>query len=260
MGKATEESSSLAALTKILDTEDLKLAYQPIVDLKRKTIFAYEALARPSQESFPKGPGQMFEEAARHKLAGALGRLVRQVAVAECPEYPLFLNIHPSELDQYFIVQPDDPIFRHGEDVFVEITEGVPLSHFVLCRQMLNEVQGRGIYLVVDDFGAGYSNVKYIADLEPRVVKLDRQLICGLKGGSRLFMLVKHLVQLCKAMGAKVVAEGIETQGELTAVTEAGCDYGQGYLLARPSNPPPRVQWPRVTGTHSSLTKRNSQS
>src|SRR5690606_19804384 len=141
-------------------------------------------------------------------------------------------------------VQPDDPIFRHSEDVYLEITETVPLSHFRLCRDMLNEVRGRGVHLVVDDLGAGYSNLKYIADLHPRVVKLDRGLVAGLTRGSRMFKLVSAIVRLCSELDSRVVAEGIETETELEAVIAAGARYGQGYLLARPAFPPPDLAWP----------------
>ena len=135
----------------------------------------------------------------------------------------------------------------------------MPLSHFRLCQNMLDEVRGRGVHLVVDDLGAGYSNLKYIADLHPRVVKLDRGLVAGLTITSRLFKLVSAIVRLCGELDAKVVAEGIETIGELTAVIAAGARYGQGYLLARPAYPPPAVSWPedvpavtraRTTGRH----------
>ena len=128
--------------------------------------------------------------------------------------------------------------------MFLEITEAVPLSHFRLCQNVLHEVRGRGVYLVVDDLGAGYSNLKYIADLHPRIVKLDRGLIAGLALHSRLFRLVKSIVVLCKDLGAQVVAEGIETLQELEAVREAGAQYAQGFLLARPDYPPPKAEWP----------------
>ena len=100
------------------------------------------------------------------------------------------------------------------------------------------------MHLVVDDLGAGYSNLKYIADLNPRVVKLDRDLIAGLTRDSRLFKLVSAIVRLCTELDAKVVAEGIETATELDAVVAAGARYGQGYLLARPAFPPPDITWP----------------
>jgi len=122
----------------------------------------------------------------------------------------------------------------------------VPLSHFRLCQTILSEVRDRGIFLVVDDLGAGYSNLKYIADLHPRIVKLDRGLVAGLAHDTRMFKLVSAIVVLCQDLDAVVVAEGIETVDELRAVVDAGATYGQGYLLARPAFPPPPVAWPSV--------------
>jgi EAL domain-containing protein (putative c-di-GMP-specific phosphodiesterase class I) len=170
--------------------------------------------------------------------------MIREMAIEGCPGHPLFLNIHPAELNERWVVQPDDPIFQHSEDVYLEITEGVPLSHFRLCQSILREVRGRGVYLVVDDLGAGYSNLKYIADLNPRIVKLDRDLVAGLTTNTRMFKLVSAIVVLCRELDAMVVAEGIETADELEAVVEAGARFGQGYLLARPAFPPPKIEWP----------------
>src|SRR6185436_19959304 len=186
-----------------------------------------------------------FAAAVESDCCGELGRAIRELAVVNCPNHPLFLNIHPSELNERWLVQPDDPIFQHSEDVYLEITEGVPLSHFRLCQSILREVRGRGVYLVVDDLGAGYSNLRYIADLHPRVVKLDRDLIAGLVKDTRMFKLVSAIVVLCRDLDAMVVAEGIETAQELDAVISAGARFGQGYLLARPAFPPPAVSWPQ---------------
>jgi EAL domain-containing protein (putative c-di-GMP-specific phosphodiesterase class I) len=231
------------AIRRLLDTRDVRVVYQPIVDLKSKAIFAYEALVRSNSPDF-ESPMSLFAAAVQHSCTGELGRLIRELAVEGCPGHPLFLNIHPAELNEAFVVQPNDPIFRHTEDVYLEITEGVPLSHFRLCQSILTEVRGRGVYLVVDDLGAGYSNLRYIADLHPRVVKLDRDLVAGLKKGSRMFKLVSAIVVLCRELDAMVVAEGIETVDELEAVQAAGARFGQGYLLARPAFPPPPVNWP----------------
>lgn len=227
-------------------SRQMKVALQPLVDLRTRTIFAYEALVRPTTPDFQSPPG-MFEAAVQAACVGRLGRAIRELAIAACPNHPLFLNIHPNELDEHWLVQPDDPIFQHSEDVYLEITESVPLSHFRLCQSILHEIRGKGIYLVVDDLGAGYSNLKYIADLSPRVVKLDRELIKGLTRASRMHRLVSSIVMLCEDLGASVVAEGIETAEELFAVRDAGVHYGQGYLLARPSNPPPGIHWPDST-------------
>ena len=228
---------------RVLATDELWVAYQPVVDLRTRRAFAYEALARTTAPEFD-GPLSLFASAARYGLTGELGRRLRQLAVEGCPDYPLFINVNPAELNERWVVQPDDPIFRHSEDVYLEITEGVPLSHFALCQNMLAEVRGRGVHLVVDDLGAGYSNVKYIADLHPRIVKLDRDLIAGLVEDSRLFKLVSAIVVLCNELDALVVAEGIETVSELEAVIDAGAQFGQGYLLARPAFPPPEIVWP----------------
>jgi EAL domain-containing protein (putative c-di-GMP-specific phosphodiesterase class I) len=230
------------AIRRVLDARDVRVVYQPVVDLRSQKIFAYEALVRSKAPEFD-SPMSLFAAAVDHSCVGELGRLIREMAVASC-DYPLFLNVHPAELNERYIVQLDDPIFDHGKDVYLEITEGVPLSHFELCKSILAEVRGRGIYLVVDDLGAGYSNLKYIADLEPRIVKLDRMLVAGLTEDSRLFKLVCGIVVLCQELGAAVVAEGIETADELDAVIASGARYGQGYLLARPAYPPPEITWP----------------
>src|SRR5205085_6719952 len=165
-------------------------------------------------------------------------------SIAGCPNTALFINVQPDELLEHFLVQPDDPIFRHGEQVYLELTEAVPMQRLDLVAQMLTEIQSRGVHIVVDDLGSGYSNLRYLADLQPRVVKLDRELITGLRMGTRRFALVQGLVALCTDLGAKVVAECIETPEELDASIEAGCHLGQGYVLARPALPPPPMVWP----------------
>jgi EAL domain-containing protein (putative c-di-GMP-specific phosphodiesterase class I) len=236
----------LRTVRAVIDARALRVALQPVVDLTTRKTFAYEALVRCQSAAFP-SPPELFEAAVKERLTGELGRSIRELAIRAAPDHRLFLNVHPSELNERWLVQPDDPIFRHGEDVFLEITESVPLSHFLLCQSMLREIRGKGIYLVVDDLGAGYSNLKYIADLSPRVVKLDRELVAGLTRGSRLQRLVASLVRLCRELDASVVAEGIETVDELAAVCDAGVRFGQGFLLARPAFSPPAVHWPRLT-------------
>ncbi|MGE0399434.1 MAG: EAL domain-containing protein [Kofleriaceae bacterium] len=234
------------AIRRVLDQQEVYVAYQPIVDLGARRIFAYEALARPRAPEFS-NPLQLFAAAVEHACTGELGQLLRKMSIEGCPNFPLFINIHPSELNEHRIIQPSDPLYQHDRDVYLEITEGVPLSHFHLCQTILSEVRGRGIHLVVDDLGAGYSNLKYIADLHPKIVKLDRDLIAGLTTDSRLFKLVSAVVQLCTQLDALVVAEGIETVAELEAVIDAGAHFGQGYLLAKPAFPPPDIVWPEGT-------------
>jgi EAL domain-containing protein (putative c-di-GMP-specific phosphodiesterase class I) len=131
----------------------------------------------------------------------------------------------------------------HDHEVYLEITESVPLTHFELCMSVLREIRARGgVHLVVDDLGAGYSNLKRIADLEPSVVKLDRDLIMGIDKSHRQRQLVRSVVQLCTDLQARVVAEGIETRDEYLALRDTGVVFGQGYYFARPAFPLPVVR------------------
>lgn len=217
---------------------DLRVVFQPVVDIRSGEVLAYEALARSQDPAFP-SPPVLISAAIQHDCCGELGRILRALAIEGCPSAALFLNIHPKEFEEGWLLRPDDPIFRHDQPVYLEITESVPLSLSTECFGTLREIRNKGVRLVVDDLGAGYSNLKYIADLAPEVVKLDRGLVASLTLDTRLYRLVRALVRLCVDLDAKVVAEGIETESELLAVRDAGVHYGQGYFLARPAFPPP---------------------
>jgi EAL domain-containing protein (putative c-di-GMP-specific phosphodiesterase class I) len=222
---------------------DLSAVFQPIVSLAGGSLFAYEALVRCRVAHLP--PTALFERAAALRSAGRLGRMMREIAVPLCNGIPLFVNVHPTELEQGWLQRADDPIFSHDDDIYLEVTESAPTTHFDLCVKVLREVCKRaGVHLVVDDLGAGSSNLNVIADLEPKVVKLDRRLVQDLDSRPRQRKVVSMVVRLCEELEAVVVAEGIETVEELSAVRDAGAQYGQGYLLGRPSFPAPHVTWP----------------
>jgi EAL domain-containing protein (putative c-di-GMP-specific phosphodiesterase class I) len=223
-----------------LDVTDVKVVFQPIVDLRTREIFAYEALMRSSDPRF-KGPLALIDHAIEKACIGELGRLMRKLATTRCPNHPLFLNIHAAELEDGWLVRPDDPIFTHEHSIYLEITESAPVSHNKYCHGTLQEIRGKGVRLAVDDLGAGYSNLKYIADLSPEIVKLDRQLIARMDQDVRLFRLVRAVVRLCEDLGAEVVAEGIETEGEFDGSVRAGVHYAQGYYIARPQEEPIRL-------------------
>lgn len=213
----------------------LSVVYQPIVDLSNGRLFAYEVLARCKVPGLT-NPSVLFKRASAERFCGLLGRELRRLGSLGCRGIPLFLNVHPAELSDRFVIQPDDPMYAHDDDVYVEITESVPFSHYDLCSSMLREIRARGgVHLVVDDLGAGYSNLKRIADLHPAVVKLDRELVTNLHQNRRQRVLVKAVVQMCIDLDAKVVAEGLETWDEVRAVRDCGCHFGQGYALGRPA-------------------------
>lgn len=235
---------SWLAMRALVEKDDLRVVFQPIVDLTTGEAFAYEALLRCRVPRYS-SPPVLFERAAKLGCAGRLGRMVREIAMPLAPGQPLFVNIHPQELNEGWLVRPDDPIYEHEAPVYLEITESVPLTHFDLVMSVLREVKTRGnVMLVVDDLGAGYSNLKSIADLEPHVVKLDRDLVAGIDKNPRQRQLVNSVVSLCRDLSAKVVVEGVETEQEFEVLRDSGADFAQGFLFARPSYPIPAISWP----------------
>ncbi|MEZ4286594.1 MAG: EAL domain-containing protein [Polyangiales bacterium] len=246
--------AQLDKLPQVLSQGELRVVYQPIVSLATLKTFAHETLVRSTSPNWT-SPPRLFEEAIHSQCVGALGRAIRELSIRNCPDVPLFLNVHPNELDESWLVRPDDPIFSHDQPVYLEITESVPLTHFNYCHSVLREIRSRGVYLAVDDLGAGYSNLKYIADLAPEIVKLDRNLVADLGKDKRVFSLVKHIVRLCSDLGAKVVAEGIEEEDECLAAIDAGADFGQGYYFARPTYPPPAISEDALKAAGSHLRR-----
>lgn len=231
----------------LVTPDDLSAVFQPVVRLEDGKLFGYEALVRCQVPRL--SPAGLFAQAATSHAAGRLGRMIREIAVSLCGGIPLFVNLHPSELEEGWLARPDDPIFSHDSDVYLEINESVPMTHSDACASVLAGACARtGVYLVVDDFGAGYSNLKLIADLKPKMVKIDRKLVEDLDRKPYGQKVVASVVRLCGDLGAAVVAEGIETGEELSAVRDAGAQYGQGYLLGRPGFPKPPVTWPPPPG------------
>jgi EAL domain-containing protein (putative c-di-GMP-specific phosphodiesterase class I) len=227
----------------VIASRAVSIAYQPIVDVNTGKVFAYEGLCRSKSPAF-KGPLELLAAAIENNAMGELGHLLRQLTVEGCPGQPLFINVNPNEFDEGWLVRSNNPIFFHDEQVYLEITESVPLSHFTFCSSVLSEIRGKGIRLVIDDFGAGYSNLRYIAELAPDIVKLDMDLVHGIATNERTRRLVRSIVTLCNDMGSRVVAEGIEEKEDFLAVRDAGVHFGQGYLLAKPGFPPPAINWP----------------
>jgi len=227
-----------------LSTADIGVVFQPIVDVNTGRLFAQEALVRCKRPEYA-SPPVLFEHAVTEGACGRLGRLIREVAFATSGDVAVFVNVHPEELAARWLVRTDDPICFHPNTVFIEVTESATFTHFDLCVSVLKELCARSsAKLVIDDFGAGYSNLERLVTLDPAVVKLDLALIRGVHENKRRQTVVRHIANLCRELGATVVAEGVETIDELRCVCDLGVDYVQGYLLARPGAPPPLHTWP----------------
>jgi EAL domain-containing protein (putative c-di-GMP-specific phosphodiesterase class I) len=226
-------TSPTGSLERVLADGAYGIAYQPIFDVATGERFAVEALLRPLA-GFP-GPREMIDAAVTENRIGELGQRLRALAVRGCNDAPLFLNAHPHELDEPWLLRPDEPMFGHAHDVYLEITEGCPLRQRHVSRDVVRELSRRGVSVVVDDFGAGYSNLRYLADLEPKIVKLDREMLLDIEYSWRVIAMIRGLVRMAEDLGARVVAEGVETGVQLERVREAGVHYVQGFFLGRPS-------------------------
>ena len=235
---------SSTALSQMVRASDLSVVFQPIVRLDTRQVHGYEALVRCRVPEFS-NPVELFRHAVQKNCAGRLGRMIREIAVPMCAGKPLFVNVHPQELNESWLIRPDDPVFAHDHDLCIEISESVPMTHFDLCRSVLREVRDRsGAALAIDDLGAAYSDLKRIVDLEPQVLKLDRELIAGIHTSDRQQKLVRRLLELCANLGAYAIAEGVETPEEHRALVDCGVVFAQGYLYARPAFPLPGATFP----------------
>ena len=238
-----------------LSPDALSVVFQPIVDLNDGRAFAHEALVRCKDPRYPTPP-RLFEAAIEEGACGWLGRSIRDIAFRTCGANKLFVNLHPQELTSRWLVKPDDPIGFHDHQVYLEITEVAAFEQFDLCMGVLKELCRRtGAFLVVDDFGAGYSNLERVADLAPAVVKLDMALTRDIHDRKSRQIIVRHVVGMCTELGSVVVGEGVETLDELKCLRDLGVGYAQGYLLARPGAPPPEHQWPLATPASSGAMK-----
>lgn len=226
-----------------LALSELEVVFQPIVELATGRTFAHEALARCSRPEFP-SPVDLFERAEKERFCGRLGRMIREVCFSRFPAGDLFINLHPHELGERWLVRPDDPMCFHTGTVYLEITEAGALEHMEVTQQMLLELKGRmNARLVVDDFGVGHSDLFRVLELEPDVVKLDRSLITNVHLDPAKAARLEYIIDLCTELGSLVVVEGIETVEELRTARACGAPLAQGYLLGRPAFLPPPAVW-----------------
>jgi EAL domain-containing protein (putative c-di-GMP-specific phosphodiesterase class I) len=214
------------------------IAVQPIIRLADGELVGAEALARFT--GIPRrGPDLWFAEA--HEVG--LGIELETVAVRHAlqmlgalPDLKLIsINVTqdmlvsgalPSLLDGY-----------PGDRVLLELTEHVAICDYGPVRRTVDELRRRGVGLAIDDVGAGYSCFRHIVELEPECIKLDRTFIEGVESKRAWAAMAKALIEMADATGARVIAEGIETEAHLALARELGAGYGQGYLIARPGAP-----------------------
>lgn len=220
--------------------------YQPIVNLRGGGIFSWEALARGPAGSNFESPAMLFGFAEENELVFPLERACRAAAIRGFggteDGRKLFLNIHPRTLvDPSFSPGHTRKLLaEHGmapHDVVLEITERHSTKDFSLFHRTLDHYRGDGYKVAIDDVGTGYSGLWSIAEIRPDFIKLDMSLIRGIDHNPVKRALIETFLTFSEKVGCALIAEGIETETELSSLVAMGVHYGQGYFLGRPSAP-----------------------
>jgi EAL domain-containing protein (putative c-di-GMP-specific phosphodiesterase class I) len=227
-------------LKHLLARGEVTMVFQPIVCLPGGQVAAYEALGRGRHPSLPESPLELFKIAATIGAEAELSRLFRRRAVQlvrDLPEPPaLFLNTHPVELDKPELLESLEELraLAPQVDVVVEIHESTLArpDYIAGLRQRLSEIN---VGLAYDDFGSGQSRLLELAEAPPHYLKFDRRFITGIeKAPPSRRRFLGALVEACKELRVKTVAEGVETGGEAEACREVGFTHAQGYFFGRP--------------------------
>jgi len=225
--------------------QSLWVAFQPIVDVDRRSVFGYEALLRTGEPALP-NPGAVLDVAERLNRLNDLGRAVRNKAAEAVPlmgRSCLFVNLHPNDLRDPALFDPDAPLSRVASSVILEITERASLDQVPGVRDLIQRLRAMGFRLALDDLGAGYAGLTSFATIEPDVVKMDMSLVRDIHLSAVKRKVVEKLTSLARELDIIVVAEGVETAAERVVLTSIGCDLMQGYLFAKPERTIPQVTW-----------------
>ncbi|HBG08283.1 MAG: hypothetical protein A2075_11745 [Geobacteraceae bacterium GWC2_58_44] len=221
--------------------------FQPIVSLGDGAILGYEALSRMTRPGLLHNSEALFTKAVQYGLTAPLEMLCRRKAIIRARELELtgrlFLNVCPSLLlasdhQRGATAAFLDEMGLNRSDITFELTERTLIEDYELFRQVLSYYRGQGYSIAIDDLGSGYAGLKMLSELEPEYVKLSSYLIRGIDRSETKQAMVDALVTLCGRIGARVIAEGIESAQELGYLKKAGVGLGQGYFLARPSADP----------------------
>jgi EAL domain-containing protein (putative c-di-GMP-specific phosphodiesterase class I) len=226
--------------------ESVWMAYQPIVSIREKRVFAYEALARTREPTLA-GPTELFATAERLGRLDELGRRIRHV-VADAiddldPAILLFVNIHPKSLNDDELYDGSAPLSRRARRVVLEITERASLDGIPDVRLRITALKALGFRIAVDDLGAGYAGLGALAQMDPDIAKIDMSLVRGVDTQPTKQKVIRSMAALCGELRMYLVAEGVEQPTERDVLRELGCDLLQGYLFGRPAPGYQQPQW-----------------
>ncbi len=241
-GKIRLESQLMEAL----DQGTLALFYQPVVDLRDGSPRGYEALVRwHHPERGVVSPADFIQLAEETELILPVGRYVLDHAcsalaeLARCGRTELHVAINTSArqlLDDRFLSEIQAALTRHHlppKALQVEITESLILD-IEAVRRFIDGCHEIGLTVLLDDFGTGYSNLGHVHTLTFDTVKLDQGFSRQALTSPRCLAVCKGIVDLCRALEAEMVVEGIENADQRDLFRDLGCEYGQGWLFGKP--------------------------
>jgi EAL domain-containing protein (putative c-di-GMP-specific phosphodiesterase class I)/CheY-like chemotaxis protein len=224
--------------------ETLWMAMQPIVSCHDGSVLAYEALVR-TEEATLRNPPELLDVAERLDRTSELGRRIRRAVAQLLPTAPraaaIFVNLHPSDIEDDELCARDGALTPFAERVVLEITERATLDGIRGLRERVERLRRLGYRIAVDDLGAGYAGLSSLAAIEPDVVKADMSLIRGIEGSPVRQKVVSAIAALANDLRVQLVAEGVETSAERDCVAALGAHALQGYFFARPGRGFPAV-------------------
>lgn len=251
-----ERLQMLEDLRAAIDGDDIVLHYQPKVHLPGGEVHGVEALVRWwHPEHGLRYPDLFLPLVEQAGLMHALTDRVLNVALDQVlawqeeglPFLRVAVNLSASSVVDAAlparVVAALAARSLPGSVLSLEITEQFLMADRLRAREVLVELRSHGIAISIDDFGTGYSSLAYLRDLPIDELKLDRAFVSPLADDARAASLVRSTIELCHALGLRMVAEGVEDQATWDELVAYGCDEIQGYHLARPMPPVQLAHW-----------------
>jgi diguanylate cyclase (GGDEF)-like protein len=236
-------------LRRALEREELRVYYQPIVSLDNGQLAGFEALVRwQHPERGFINPGDFIPLAEDTGLIVPLGTWVLRRACEQVSQWhwqstanrSLFMSVNLSgkQLARPHLVNEIRQILEEthvdARHLKLEITESAVMENAEIAVQLLKRLKALGVQLSIDDFGTGYSSLGYLHRFPVNTLKIDRSFVGRIGEAAENIEIVRTIISLAENMGMEVVAEGIETLGQLMQLRKLKCQYGQGYLFSRP--------------------------
>lgn len=242
-----EDCAQRETLYRILNERSIQSVYQPIISLIDGQIIGFEALSRGPENTPLHSPIALFERAEREGLTFAIEKIAREAALNGArflsPQQKLFLNVSPTVIqDDTFTAGHTLTLLKtYGffpEQIVYEVTEQQSISDFHNFSRLLQHYRKQQFKVAIDDAGAGYASFQSILALKPDYIKIDRSLIQNIDQDPAKQSLLESFVYFAHKVNSKLIAEGVETLGELIQLIRLGVYAAQGFFLGHPKSLP----------------------